>query len=140
MGAASTQRSSSASVGNRGTINSALLSKYGITVQESDSNVQVALDRESGQISQLLTNASKSDIGLEVSKVEYDKFKNNDLNALNQLYEDRIEMLESDVVKLMIHAEGVEESLEFYAIKEDGKVVFQPVRKSKLSDLQNALK
>ena len=48
-------------------------------------------------------------------------------------------MIENNVVKLMIHSDGESESLEFYAIKEDGKIVFQPVRKTKLSDLKNAL-
>lgn len=132
--------SSGASNTRKGAINSALLSKYGITVQESDSSVQVAPDKERSQISQLLMNASKSDVGLEVSKLEFDKFKKYDVNALNELYQKKIEMLDSDVVKLMIHTEGENESLEFYAIKEDGKVVFQPVRKNRLSDLQNALK
>ena len=136
----STSFASGASSGRKGAINSALLSKYGITIQESDSSVQVAPDKERSQISQLLTNASKSDVGLEVSKVEFDKFKNYDVNALNELYQEKIEMLDSEVVKLMIHTEGEDESLEFYAIKEDGKVVFQPVRKNRLSDLQNALR
>lgn len=133
--------SSMASRGRSGTgkINTALLSKYGITVQDNDLGIQVATDKERSQVSNLLINASKSDLGVEVSKVDYEKFKNNDISALNKLYEEKIEMLETDVVKLMIRSQGEEESLEFYAIKEDGKVVFQPVRKSRLSDLQNVL-
>lgn len=139
IGGSSLGASSAAGSRSRGTVNSALLSKYGITVQENDQSVQVAPDKERREISQLLTNASKADVGIEVSKTEYDQFRNNDLNALNRLYEERLKSIETDVVKLLIHADGVDESLEFYAIKEDGKVVFQPVRKNTLKDLQNAL-
>lgn len=131
---------SSGAMKKSGAINTALLSKYGITVQETDSAIQVAQDKERSQISQLLSNASKTDIGLEVSRVEYDQFKKYDIEALNKLYEEKIELIDSDVVKLMIHTEGEDDSLEFYAIKENGKIVFQPVRKSKLTDLKNALK
>lgn len=141
MGGSSLSGSSAMSARSPGTtkINSALLSKYGITVQDNDANVLVAPDKERGQLSNLLTNAVKSDFGVEVSKVEYDKFKNNDISALNKLYAEKVGALDTEVVKLMIHAKGEDDSLEFYAIKEDGKIVFQPVRKTRLSDLQNAL-
>lgn len=133
--AMATKKGSAAS----GKVNSALLAKYGITVQDSEENVQVATEKEHSQVSNLLSNAGQSDLGLEVSRLEYEKFKNNDVSALNKLYEEKIEMLETDVVKLLIRSQGEDESLEFYAIKEDGKVIFQPVRKSRLRDLQNVL-
>lgn len=140
IGSGTSSLSNGALGSRKGAINSALLSKYGITVQETDANIAVAQDKDKSQISQLLTNASKSDLGLQVSQSEFDKFKNNDINALNQLYREKIESLGTDVVKLLIHTEGEKDALEFYAIKEGGKVVFQPVRKNKLSDLQNVLR
>ncbi len=120
-------------------INTALLSKYGITVQDNNANVQVAADREQNQISTLLSDAKQQDLGLEVTRSEFEKFKKHDISALTDLYSKKIEMVNSDVVRLTIHTEGVKTPLEFYAIKEQGKVVFQPVRKNKLTDLQNAL-
>lgn len=131
--------SSAASRANRGSVSSALLAKYGITVQNTDDKVVVAQDKELKEVTQLLISANKSDIGVEVSKTEYEKFKNNDISALNKLYEEKLESLDTNVVKLMIHAPGVKDSLEFYAIKEDGKVFFQPIRKNTLIDLKNAL-
>lgn len=120
-------------------INTALLSKYGITVQDNNANVQIAADREQNQISTLLSDAKQQDLGLEVTRSEFEKFKKHDISALTDLYSKKIEMVNSDVVRLTIHTEGVKTPLEFYAIKEQGKVVFQPVRKNKLTDLQNAL-
>lgn len=128
-----------AASGAQARINTALLSKYGITVQDNNANVQVAADREQSQISPLLSDAKQQDMGLEVTRSEFEKFKKHDITALTDLYSKKIEMINSDVVRLMIHTEGVKTPLEFYAIKEKGKVVFQPVRKSKLTDLQNAL-
>lgn len=139
LGSSSASAVSAATAAGKKGVNSALLAKYGITVQENGANVQVASDQDTAQISALLKNANQSDIGLQVSKLEYEKFKNNDLTALNKLYQEKLEMIENNVVKLMIHSDGESESLEFYAIKEDGKIVFQPVRKTKLSDLKNAL-
>lgn len=121
-------------------VNSALLSKYGISVQDSgDGNVQVAADKEQGQISPLLTGAKAQELGLEVTRSEFERFKKNDIGALTELYNEKLEMVNSNVVRLMIKTEGIQSPLEFYAIKEQGKVVFQPVRKNKLSDLKNAL-
>ena len=128
-----------AASGAQARINTALLSKYGITVQDNNANVQVATDREQSQISTLLSDAKQQDMGLEVTRSEFEKFKKHDITALTDLYSKKIEMINSDVVRLMIHTEGVKTPLEFYAIKEKGKVVFQPVRKNKLTDLQNAL-
>lgn len=139
-GAGSIAASSSAATSSaQARINTALLSKYGITVQDNNANVQIAADKEQNQISPLLSDAKQQDMGLEVTRSEFEKFKKHDLKALTDLYSQKIEMVNSDVVKLTIHTEGIQAPLEFYAIKEKGKVVFQPIRKNKLTDLQNAL-
>ncbi len=136
---AQTMFNSSASRGG-GRFNGALLSKYGIMVQENPgSTVSVAQEVEGTHFSAIGSFKNASDLPLEVSQKAFERFKVNDLTALQELYKDSIEKLDQDVVKIFVSSEESNETLEFYAIKEDGKVVFQPIRKTKLSDLQNAL-
>lgn len=122
--------------GNR--INGALLSKYGIMVHESPgSTVNVAPEAESVRFQALAPFREATNIPLEVSQKAFEKFKVNDLSALQELYQDSLEKIDDEVIKILVSSEESEETLEFYAIKEDGKVVFQPLRKNKLSDLKN---
>ncbi|HLT22846.1 MAG TPA: hypothetical protein VKZ84_05365, partial [Bacteriovoracaceae bacterium] len=137
----STGFNSSASANRSGgRYNGALLSKYGIMVQETPgATVNVAQEADGSHFSAMSSFRNASDLPLEVSQKAFERFKVNDLTALQELYKDSIEKLDQDVVKIFVSSEESNETLEFYAIKEDGKVVFQPIRKTKLSDLQNAL-
>lgn len=123
-----------------GKINSALLSKYGIMVQENaNSSVAVAQEAEANKFQTFGAFKEASNIPLEVSPKAFEKFKVNDLSALQELYKESLENIQDDVVKILVSNANSKETLEFYAIKEEGKVVFQPIRKMKLTDLQNVL-
>ncbi|HLW57729.1 MAG TPA: hypothetical protein VKY27_10110 [Bacteriovoracaceae bacterium] len=140
--AASVGMSSSVSQASRGgsRYNGALLSKYGIIVQETPgSTVSVAQETEGTRFQAMGAFREASNIPLEVSQKAFEKFKVNDLSALQELYQESLEKIDDEVVKILVSSEESDETLEFYAIKEDGKVVFQPIRKNKLSDLQNTL-
>ncbi|MFA7613333.1 MAG: hypothetical protein WCY48_03785, partial [Candidatus Caldatribacteriota bacterium] len=140
--AASVGMSSSVSQASRGgsRYNGALLSKYGIIVQETPgSTVSVAQETEGTRFQAMGAFREASNIPLEVSQKAFEKFKENDLSALQELYQESLEKIDDEVVKILVSSEESDETLEFYAIKEDGKVVFQPIRKNKLSDLQNTL-
>jgi hypothetical protein len=127
-------------------LNQALLEKYGISVNGStDGSMLVASERDrSGLL--LLTKAYEdqvktSQISAVVSKNEFEKFKNNDLTKLTEIYNTKVSKT-STVVKLQVlnkDDKDQKESLEFYAIREGDKVIFQPVRKTKLNDLKLAL-
>lgn len=140
--AASVAMSTSSSQAARGggRFNGALLSKYGIMVQENPgSSVSVAQEVEGSRFQTMGVFKEASNIPLEVSQKAFERFKVNDLSALQELYKESLEKIDEEVVKILVSSEESKETLEFYAIKEDGKVVFQPIRKNKLSDLQNTL-
>lgn len=131
---------SKAAASSRGKINSALLSKYGIMVQENTSSpVSVAAEADGARFQLMSSFKEAANIPVEVPLKAFEKFKSNDLTALQELYKDSIKDMGEGVVKLLVSSEGSNETLEFYAIKEDGKVVFQPIRKHTLSVLRSTL-
>ncbi len=121
-------------------VNEALLSKYGVNVQGSgEGTILVASDKESQNLP-ILTNSNESkNLPLDVSRSQYEKFKINDLDTLKDIYDSRIKGIDGSIVKILVRTKGEKESLEFYAIKEGDKVIFQPVRKARLNDLKLTL-
>lgn len=121
-------------------VNEALLSKYGVTVQGStEGSVLVATDRDSQSLPALTTSTEAKNVPLDVSRSQFDKFRSNDLETLKDIYNSRIKTIEGSIIKISVRTEGEKEALEFYAIKEGDKVVFQPVRKARLGDLKLSL-
>jgi hypothetical protein len=121
-------------------VNEALLSKYGVTVQGStEGSILVATDRDSQSIPALTTSPEAKNVPLDVSRTQFDKFRSNDLETLKEIYDSRIKSIEGSIIKISVRTKGEEEALEFYAIKEGDKVVFQPVRKARLGDLKLTL-
>lgn len=140
-GAAVSTSSFSTAAKASGRLNGALLAKYGIMVQEAaqGSSISVAPEAESSRFAVMGPFRDAASLPLEVSKTAFDQFRVNDLSALQDLYKNSLENMDNNVIKILVSLEDSTETLEFYAIKEEGKVVFQPIRKNKLSDLQNAL-
>lgn len=121
-------------------VNEALLSKYGVTVQGStEGSVLVATDRDSQSLPALTTSPETKNVPLDVSRTQFDKFRSNDLETLKEIYDSRIKSIEGSIIKISVRTKGEKEALEFYAIKEGDKVVFQPVRKARLGDLKLTL-
>ena len=123
-------------------VNNALLAKYGIVVKESSSgtsSVSVAEEAESSKFSSVSSMKEAADVPLKVSLNEFQQIKVNNLGALEALYSKELKGIDDQVVKVLVSTNDSKEVLEFYAVKEQGKVVFQPLRKNKLTDLQNAL-
>lgn len=121
-------------------VNEALLSKYGVNVQDSgEGTILVASDKESQNLPLLSNSTDAKNLPLDVSRSQYEKFKINDLDTLKDIYNSRIKGIEGSVVKISVRTKGERDSLEFYAIKEGDKVIFQPVRKARLNDLKLTL-
>lgn len=122
-----------------GKMNEALLAKYGVSVPASSTgSIVLAEDREAKQLP-ILRDANAQVVPLNVSPAMYEKIKKKDLGTLEKIYEEKLKDLSSTIVKISVRAEGQKDALEFYAIKENGKVVFQPVRKFKRTNLINEI-
>jgi hypothetical protein len=109
-----------------GSLNQALLAKYGIQVKGS---TQASLIVNSGQDSSSLnklSTSSTSEIPLNVSSEAYSSFINPN-ETLIKKYEGLINASSSDVVALSVQSEG-KEPLRIYVIKEQGKLIVQPVK------------
>lgn len=121
----------------RGQFNDVLLSKYGIMVRDdADSNLLVAQESELQKLEILNSKADSKSHPFEVPPSQFEKFRSNDLDSLMELYNNRIKSLSGNIVKLSITSKGEKDSLEFYAIKEGDKVIFQPVRAARLNELK----
>lgn len=121
-------------------VNEALLSKYGVNVQGSgEGTILVASDKESQNLPILTNSTDAKNLPLDVSRSQYEKFKINDLDTLRDIYDSRIKGIDGSVVKILVRTQGEKDPLEFYAIKEGDKVIFQPVRKARLNDLKLTL-
>lgn len=124
-------------------VNNALLTKYGIVVKDgptgSSSSVSVAEEADSSKFSGVKSIAEAADVPLQVSVRDFEQIKTNNLGALEALYTKELKGINDQVIKVLVSTNSSEEVLEFYAIKEQGRVVFQPIRKNKLVDLQNVL-
>lgn len=141
LGSSSTGQSFAATTSKR--VNNALLTKYGIVVKDgptgSTSSVSVAEDADGSKFSGVKSIAEAADVPLQVSVRDFEQIKTNNLGALEALYTKELKGIDDQVVKVLVSTNSSEEVLEFYAIKEEGRVVFQPIRKNKLIDLQNVL-
>lgn len=128
---------------NNKRVNNTLLTKYGIVVKDnpsgSNNSVSIAEEAESSKFQGVKSIVEAADVPLQVSVRDFEQIKTNNLGALEALYSKELKGINDQVVKVLISTNSSEEVLEFYAIKEDGRVVFQPIRKNKLSDLQNVL-
>lgn len=141
LGSSSTGQSFAATSNRR--VNNALLTKYGIVVKDgptgSSSSVSVAEEADSSKFSGVKSIAEAANVPLQVSVKDFEQIKTNNLGALEALYTKELKGINDQVVKVLVSTNSSEEVLEFYAIKEEGRVVFQPIRKNKLIDLQNVL-
>ena len=136
MAPATSANRSNASVKTDVKLNNALLAKYGISIHDgTEGSVLLAKDNEEKSLS-LLVSQDSSHIPLNVSASQYEKFKQYDLETLREIYDSKVKSIVGNVVRISVKAPGDFETLEFYAIKEGGKVIFQPIRKNKLSDLR----
>lgn len=141
LGSSSTGQSFAATTSKR--VNNALLTKYGIVVKDgptgSSSSVSVAEEADNSKFSGVKSIAEAANVPLQVSVKDFEQIKTNNLGALEALYTKELKGINDQVVKVLVSTNSSEEILEFYAIKEEGRVVFQPIRKNKLIDLQNVL-
>ena len=141
LGSSSTGQSFAATTSKR--VNNALLTKYGIVVKDgptgSTSSVSVAEEADGSKFSGVKSIAEAADVPLQVSVKDFEQIKTNNLGALEALYTKELKGINDQVVKVLVSTNSSEEVLEFYAIKEEGRVIFQPIRKNKLIDLQNVL-
>lgn len=126
--------------GKGGKLNKALLEKYGITVADVPGNSILLADVKDEGALKLVTDAHQGlHVPVVVSASQYEKFKLNDLESLKDLYDKKLKSLSGDIMKISISTKGGEKPLEFYAIREGDKVIFQPVRKHKLKNMKDAL-
>lgn len=122
-------------------INSALLEKYGISVEgPTDASILLAKEKNAEDIPLLDRDFHGQNVPVEVSSTDYARFKGNDLESLKTIYDKKVKAVKGSVVKLSITTKTEKGALEFYAIREGDKIVFQPVRRVTLSALGDELK
>lgn len=122
-------------------LNDVLLAKYGIVVDGKE-NGQVILgkDKEPKDLMKLEV-ATKTGQGLELKNVSldvYSGFESKNDETLKS-YVKMVESMPAQVVKVSVSTPGRSQVLQFYAIKESGKVVFQPIRTASLKNLKSEL-
>ncbi|HXH73596.1 MAG TPA: hypothetical protein VNJ08_01425 [Bacteriovoracaceae bacterium] len=122
-------------------LNSALLAKYGIHVSGPTEGIVLAAPEKEAKELGMLADANGDDelVSLVVSSNQYDKCSVNDLKSLEDLYNKKVKQHKEAVVRISVTTSGKKEPLEFYAIRESGKVVFQPVRKHRLKHLREGM-
>jgi hypothetical protein len=120
--------SSSNSALNSTSFNQVLLAKYGIKVNGStEPSLIVNQEQDATKLQKLSSQSSSSEIPLNVSADVYSGFENRNQTIIKK-YEKLINDSSVPVVKLMVQTEG-KEPLEIYMVKEQGKIVMQPVRR-----------
>ncbi|MGE3611794.1 MAG: hypothetical protein AB7I27_19550 [Bacteriovoracaceae bacterium] len=120
-------------------MNQLLLSKYQTSLPEnapfSSGGVLIANEKDSRSLASLESRSTK--IPLEVTSEDYVGIENNNPETLKKL-ESTISKFSGSVVKLQITSKNMP-NLEIIAIKESGKIIWQPIRKAKLETLRNIL-
>jgi len=127
--------------------NDALLSKYGISVQDPSSGASLMARELDPQglikLSTVFEQQGKSSVvSAVISEEQFDKVRGNDLQNLAELYEKKFKKIDGNVVKISITSEGDTQGknpVEFYVVREAGKVVFQPVRRFTRDSLLEAM-
>ncbi|HXH73597.1 MAG TPA: hypothetical protein VNJ08_01430 [Bacteriovoracaceae bacterium] len=119
------------------TLNSALLAKYGISVNgPTDAPILLADNKDPKSLKLLVKDQDGANIPLVVSSEDYARFKGNELESLAAAYAEKLQALSGTILKLSVTTKGEKNALEFYAIRDGDKVVIQPVRKHTLADLK----
>lgn len=122
--------------------NTALLSKYGITVNgPSDGNLFVNPESDSANLTRLESahTTAGGNLPLNVSEEVFRGFESRDAETLRR-YESMITSLNTSVVRISVTTSGRDQPLELYAIKESGRIVFQPVRRVHRENLVDLLR
>jgi len=127
--------------------NDALLSKYGISVQDPSSGTALMAQELEPQglikLSTVFKKEGKSSVvSAVISDEQFEKVRGNDLANLTELYEKKFKKVDGNVVKISLTSEGDTQGknpVEFYVVREAGKIVFQPVRKFTRESLLEAI-
>lgn len=82
--------------------------------------------------------AGNSSYPLDVSADQYALFQSSDPVTLGKLYQEKLKDINQTVIQIVVTSKG-QKPLRFFAIKEDGKVVIQPVRNHTLKGVHQAI-
>jgi|GEM_PF-5453066 len=122
-------------------INDALLKKYELSYDGADTNGVILINQDkelSKKSSELLLKAQNgNNLPLKVSNEVYSGIESRSQETLNKYILAHISS-NSTVTKVSVSSPG-KMDLQFYAIKLEGKVVLQPIRKASLGDLKREL-
>lgn len=127
------------SAGSRGNkavanFNTALLeaqeAKTGKIQKSSDGSIVVASDSDSPALKSLSNAASGTDYSLSVTAADYAGFENQSVETLKRYQEKLISSMDSNQSVRVLVKSDKKEPLEFYVVKDGGKLFFKPVRKS----------
>lgn len=125
--------------GGTGLFNAALLEKYGIVLDgPTEGTVLLAPEKGDKELKKITSAQEGQSIPLVVSQTQYEGIKTNDLDTLKDIYDKKLKDVGGSVVKLSVTSSSGGEPLVFFAIREGGKVVFQPLRKHKLKSVHEA--
>lgn len=129
----------SAQVKGDSSINRALLAAHDSRANaDVRGSIIVVQEKNPGEIEQINQASVGSTLPLNVPAEVYSAFESRDPETLER-YQQAILGVTGSVVKISVDSPG-RQTIVMYAIKQsDGRVVFQPIRKSTLKDLQNSI-